>query len=61
MIDLDATKQRFKDSGRSYTGWGRSKGFDLASFATKMNGKVKFSEAEIAAMKADGLYVEKVQ
>jgi len=56
-IDLEATKQKFKESGRKYQTYAVAKGFNPAHWMQKMNGNVKFTEAELDAMRTDGLLV----
>lgn len=57
-MNLKGTKQKIADSGRTLQGWCRVHGFDGVKMMTRFAGKTKFSEEQIAALKADGLYVE---
>jgi hypothetical protein len=58
MVDLAATRARFKATGRTYPGWARAHGIDPASFPTRIHGNARLKPADIEALRADGLLVE---
>lgn len=59
VVDLEATKKRFNDSGRKFVSYARAKGLDTAAFQQKMAGRSQFDAADLEALKSDGLLVYK--
>lgn len=62
MIDVEATRDRLRSKGLTIPGWARSHGLDPAKLPSRFHGnrKTKFTQAELDALRSDGLLVEKV-
>ena len=58
MIDVNATKQKLKESGRTIPGWARSRGLDPLRMATVFFGKTRMKPEEVEALREDDLLVE---
>ncbi len=58
MVDVKATRQKLKESGRTIPGWARSKGMDPLRMATVFFGKTRIKPEEIEALREDDLLVE---
>ncbi len=58
MINVAATRENFRTKGLTIPGWARAKGLDPAKLPTRFHNGAKFTAAEVAALKADGLLVE---
>ena len=58
MIDLMATKERFKADGRKFQTYAIARGYNPATWTRKMCGLNRFTEAELQTMREDGLLVE---
>jgi len=58
MIDLEATKNRFKETGRDMAKWSRAHGFDPERIRSVLRGRFEVRDEELVALQEDGLYVE---
>ena len=60
-MDRIATRTKLKETGRTAAGWARAKGFDPERFRGVLRGRFNPTDAEIEALKLDGLLVEEKQ
>jgi hypothetical protein len=58
MMDLEATKSRFEETGRNKSKWARAWGFDPERIRAVLRGRFPPKEEEIEALQKDGLYVD---
>jgi len=58
LIDIAATRIKFQESGRKIQTYASAKGFNPAHWQQKFAGHVRFNQAELDAMREDGLLVE---
>lgn len=58
MVDINATRNKLKESGRTIRGWARHHGFDSSKATSIFAGRVKLPEEYRDLLKADGLLVE---
>lgn len=56
-IDLEGTRKRFQETGRSFGGWARTVGLDVPRMNHLMLGNVKFRKHELDLLARDGLLV----
>lgn len=59
MVDVAATREQFRARGLTIPGWARAKGLDPSKMPTRFYHGGKFTAAEEAALREDGLLVEK--
>lgn len=57
-INIEATKEKFRESGRKFQAYATAKGYNPSHWQQKMAGNVHFTEAELDTMRKDGLLVE---
>lgn len=57
-MNLEATRNRFGETGRTAAGWARARGFDPERIRSVLRGRFEAREEEIKALQEDGLLVE---
>lgn len=58
MIDIHATRNRLRDSGRTIRGWARSHGFDSSKAVSIFAGRVKLPDEYRDLLRTENLLVE---